>query len=122
MLKYCKGGKRMKASQLQKQDWVIFDLENQDMEVDKELLDILAYFAYTTAQSSLNMPVIKNPYLQAYIEELEMPIDSYQDIRHYRGFTFLYSTLSNRLICTTKGQNAVMQSELRKYKNLRDKS
>ena len=51
----------MKASQLQEQDWVKFDLENQDMEVDKELLDILAYFAYTTAQSALNIPVIKNP-------------------------------------------------------------
>lgn len=112
----------MKASQLQKQDWVIFDSENQEMEVDKELLDVLAYFAYTTAQTALNIPVIKNPYLQNYIEELEMPIDSYQDIRHFRGFTFLYSTLSNRLICTTKGQHAVMQSELRKYKNLRDKS
>jgi hypothetical protein len=122
MINYRKGGKRMKASQLQKQDWVMFDSENQEMEVDKELLDVLAYFAYTTAQTALNIPVIKNPYLQNYIEELEMPIDSYQDIRHFRGFTFLYSTLSNRLICTTKGQHAVMQSELRKYKNLRDKS
>jgi hypothetical protein len=122
VVNYRKGGKRMKASQLQEQDWVRFDPENQEMEVDKELLDVLAYFAYTTAQSALNIPVIKNTYLQSYIEELEMPIDSYQDIRHFRGFTFLYSTLSNRLICTTKGQHAVMQSELRKYKNLRDKS
>lgn len=112
----------MKASQLQKQGWVIFDQEIQDMEVDKELQDVLAYYAYTTAQSALNLTVITNPYLQACVEELEMPIDSYQDIRHFRGFTFLYSTLSNRLICTTKGQQAVMQSELRKYKNLRDKS
>jgi hypothetical protein len=122
VLNYRKGGKHMKASQLQKQDWVIFDPEIQEMEVDKELLDVLAYFAYTTAESALNIPVIKNAHLQSCIEELEMPMDSYQDIRHYRGFTFLYSTLSNRLICTTKGQHAVMQSELRKFKNLRDKS